>query len=98
MKEIKKVEQIYYEVGLGCSNRAMYGVRDTIWNMAKEIDEELYDTSITSYCDYEGDLEKILFFYDKDDANHIELWKQICNKYEIEFKQDLEYSIYLTIF
>lgn len=98
MKEIKKITQTFYEVGMSCSNRTMYGIRDNIKNMVSSVEEDLYDISFSSYSDYEGDLEGIIFYYDKENHNHRLVWELICKEYKINLNYDLDYNIHFTIF
>ena len=100
-KAMLKIET-WYEVGMSCSKRRMYGIKDEIWNMCCVIDPEqeqdLYNRHISSYADYEGDMKGVIFYYDKNNELNVKLWEMICNKYDIEFNKDIDHKIHLSIF
>lgn len=52
----------YFKIIFGCSNRAFYGVKGDLYELAERIGIEIQDGYISEKCDYEGDLEEIIIY------------------------------------
>ena len=51
----------FFKVKFGCSNRAFYLVKNDVVKALENAGLEPYDGYFTEKCDYEGDLEEIIF-------------------------------------
>lgn len=96
MKKVEEFVTRYHEVNMKCTYRRMWGILSEIQDMCQEIDKELQNEILNHKCDYEGDIETIILYYDYCDENHIKLWKMICEKYDIEYKEDIDTRTHLV--
>ena len=86
----------FFNVIFGCSNRAFYGVRAELWNIAEKVDIEMQDGYISEKCDYEGDLEKIIIYNQERASKFIDavLKFYAVDSYNKEDGLDLVLSIF----
>lgn len=86
----------YFKINFGCSNRAFYGVKSDLYNLAESIDIEIEDGYITEKCDYEGDLEEIVIYAcDRADS----LINAVLNMYGIDKSElPLGQNVHLSIY
>jgi len=70
----------YFKIKFGCSNRAFYGVKSELYDIAEKIGIEIEDGYIDEQCDYEGDLEKIIIYAEERSS---ELIQAVLAFYEV---------------
>ena len=76
VREIKTViPEPYYNITFGCSNRAFYEVKNELWELWDKsgIDDDFNNGHFGERCDYEGDLEEIIIYNNKEIEPFIDL-------------------------
>ena len=83
----------FFRVKFGCSNRAFYNVQSEVVEALNKAGLEPYDGYFTEKCDYEGDLEEIIFYRDgREEAAA----KVIIDLYKLDVPESV--NIHLSIF
>lgn len=86
-------EKPYFRVVFGCSNRAFYTVKSEAVEALTKSGLEPFDGYFEEKCDYEGDLEEIIFYRDgREEAAA----KVIINLYKLEVPDSM--NIHLSIY
>jgi len=107
MKQGKLVEIQYFEYGLECSNREMYTKERIIYEATESIFEkyqkendfqDFWQGHFMRKCDFEGDIEEIVFYYDREDEIHREVLKSICKSLNLIFDSFIDCQIRFTIY
>lgn len=82
----------FFKVKFGCSNRAFYGVKNEAVEALSNAGLEPYDGYFTEKCDYEGDLEEIIFYRG---GREEEAAKAIIDLYQLDVPEAM--NIHLSI-
>lgn len=85
----------YYKIAFKCSNRAFYGVKSDLYELAEKIGIEIEDGYIDEKCDYEGDLEEITIYNGLRDQP---LRDVVLEYYGVDKKEAEGMKIMLSIF
>jgi hypothetical protein len=94
-KEIVTPEP-YFKIKFRCGNRQFYNVKQELYKIAEEVGIEIEDGYIEETCDYEGDLDKIRVYRERDE--HGSFVDAILKYYEVDDKIPEDMDIVLSIF
>ena len=83
----------FFKVKFGCSNRAFYSVKSDAVESLEKAGLEPFDGYFEEKCDYEGDLEEIVFYRG---GREEEAAKAIIDLYKLEVPEAV--NIHLSIF
>lgn len=81
----------YIEINLG---REYRNLSQLYYDLINEFEEDLFARIV----DNENKVDAIIFYYDRNNFNHIPIWKSICNKLNITYIENIFVDIYLCAY
>lgn len=86
----------YFKIAFKCPNRKFYNVKQELYEIAEKVGIEIEDGYIEETCDYEGDLDKIRVYRERDeDGSFVDA---ILEYYEVDDEIPKDMDVVLSIF